>query len=53
MRGAAPSGSKIEPKYVDVIVRRWETFAGADATLDGDGRTFEEIAAERAAEPVE
>jgi len=32
---------------VDVIVQRWQTLAGKKATLDGDRRTFEEIAEER------
>jgi DNA modification methylase len=40
-------GIDIDPKYVDVIVRRWQDFTGKQATLDGDGRTFDEIAAER------
>ncbi len=40
-------GLELDPKYVDVIIKRWEEFAGAQATLDGDGRTFAEIAAER------
>lgn len=42
-------GMEIEPRYVDVIVRRWQTFTGQSATLSGDGRTFEEIAGERLA----
>jgi len=29
---------------VDVIVQRWQTLSGKKATLEGDGRTFEEIA---------
>ena len=33
--------------YVDVIIRRWQDFTGDAATLEGDGRTFAEIAAER------
>jgi DNA modification methylase len=33
--------------YVDVAVQRWQAFTGEAATLDGDGRTFEAIAAER------
>ena len=41
------SGMELDPKYVDVIVQRWQTLAGKKATLDGDGRTFEEIAEER------
>jgi DNA modification methylase len=40
-------GIELDPKYVDVIVQRWQTFSGKKATLDADGRTFEEIAAER------
>ena len=41
-------GMELDPKYVDVIVQRWQTLSGKQAKLDGDGRTFEEIAAERA-----
>ena len=38
---------EISPAYVDVSVKRWQNFTGAQATLDGDGRTFDQIAAER------
>jgi DNA modification methylase len=38
---------EIDPRYVDVICRRWQQFSGKSAVLDGDGRTFAEIAAER------
>jgi hypothetical protein len=34
---------------MDVIVQRWQSLSGKKAKLDGDGRTFEEIAAERKA----
>ncbi len=40
-------GLELDPKYVDVIVQRWQSLSGNKATLDGDGRTFEEVAAER------
>ena len=40
-------GLELDPKYVDVIVARWQSLSGKQATLDGDGRTFEEIARER------
>ena len=40
-------GLELDPKYVDVAVQRWQTLAGKQATLDGDGRTFEQIAEER------
>jgi DNA modification methylase len=38
---------KLDPKYVDVIVRRWQDWTGGAATLEGNGRTFEELSAER------
>jgi DNA modification methylase len=40
-------GLDIDPKYVDVIVLRWQQKSGKTAVLDGDGRSFEEIARER------
>jgi DNA modification methylase len=43
-------GIEIEPRYVDVTVRRWQDFTGKDAVLDGDGRTFNEIESNRIAE---
>jgi DNA modification methylase len=41
---------ELEPRYVDVAVRRWQAFTGKVA-LSSDGRSFEAIAAERP--PVE
>lgn len=38
---------ELNPVYVDVAVRRWQEFTGKEATLEGDGRTFAAIAAER------
>jgi DNA modification methylase len=40
-------GLDIDPHYVDVIVTRWQKLTGKQATLDSDGRTFDEIAEER------
>jgi DNA modification methylase len=40
---------EISARYVDVAVRRWQTATGKAATLDGDGRTFNEVAGERLA----
>ncbi len=40
-------GLEIDPGYCDVIVHRWQNLTGEQATLDGDGRTFEEIKATR------
>ena len=38
---------EIDPKYADVIVQRWQDYTGKQAKLDGDGRTFDEVARER------
>jgi DNA modification methylase len=32
-----------EPRYVDVAIMRWQQLTKLEATLGGDGRTFEEI----------
>jgi hypothetical protein len=42
-------GLEYEPAYVDVTVRRWQAYTQTDAILEGDGRTFDEIAPERLA----
>ena len=38
---------ELDPKYCDVIVRRYQEFSGQTATLEADGRTFADIAADR------
>ena len=38
---------EISPPFVDAAIRRWQKATGQAATLDGDGRTFAEIVAER------
>lgn len=38
---------ELNPAYVDVAVKRWQDFTGEQAILDGDGRTFDEIAGTR------
>lgn len=38
---------ELNPAYVDVAVTRWEKFTGQAATLEGDGRTFAQVLAER------
>ncbi len=38
---------ELDPKYVDVIVRRWESFTGKQAILAGCEQTFAEVASER------
>jgi DNA modification methylase len=37
-------GSELDPKFVDVIVMRWQSLSGEEATLDGAaGLTFEQV----------
>ena len=47
--GRAAFLMELEPIYSDVIIKRWQDFTGQKATLDGDGRTFDELANERLA----
>jgi DNA modification methylase len=36
-------GIELDPKYVDVIVQRWQNLTGKSVTLEGDGSTFERV----------
>jgi DNA modification methylase len=45
--GRRARGIEIDPGYVDVAIRRWERWTGQKAVLEGDGRTFAQVAAER------
>jgi DNA modification methylase len=38
---------ELDPKYTDVIVKRWQEYTGQRAALAKDGRSFEEVEAER------
>ena len=40
-------GLELDPKYVDVIVERWQQLTGKEAKLEADGRTFEQVKAAR------
>ncbi|MGE0425424.1 MAG: site-specific DNA-methyltransferase [Reyranellaceae bacterium] len=42
---------ELDPAYVDVAVLRWQAFTGKQAVLEGDGRTFDEIAPVRSKTP--
>ena len=44
---------ELEPKYVDVVVRRWEQYTDRKATLADDGREIEQVAEDRAGSPHE
>jgi DNA modification methylase len=34
---------EIDPKYADVIIRRWQDHTGEKAILEADGSAFEEV----------
>jgi DNA modification methylase len=53
LTGRVCCGLEFDPKYVDVIIGRWEQISGQQATLDGEGATFQEVQQQRraAAEP--
>jgi DNA modification methylase len=40
---------ELEPKYCDVIVRRWQEFTGREAKLESDGKSYSEVAGARSA----
>lgn len=40
---------ELDPKYCDVIVKRWQEFTGKQATLEATGQTYNELKAEREA----
>jgi DNA modification methylase len=45
-------GLELDPKYVDVIVRRWEQYSGEEAVHSVSGQSFAEVAQERLEGPV-
>lgn len=34
---------ELDPRYVDVIVKRWQDFTGKQATREADGKLFDEV----------
>jgi DNA modification methylase len=45
--GRAARLIELDPRYVDTTVVRWQEFTGAEAVLEGDGRSFREVVDER------
>ena len=39
---------ELDPKYVDVIVRRWQSYAGAQAVREADGVKFDDLVGQQA-----
>jgi hypothetical protein len=44
---------ELDPKYVDVIVERWQNLTGNSAVLDGEDRTFNDMRAARLQPSIE
>jgi hypothetical protein len=47
--GRRARGIELDPAYVDIAVRRWQTYTGKYATLVGTGQRFEEVEERRQA----
>lgn len=47
MTGRCCSAIELDPAYVDVAVKRWQSFTGQAAILHGSDASFETVAAER------
>jgi len=45
-------GAEIDPRYVDTVIERWQSLTGGRARLEGDGRTFDQVAEQRHQERV-
>ena len=45
--GRACYTMEMQPRYVDVIVRRWQAFTGKKAVLESTGQTYDDLKAER------
>lgn len=39
--------NELDPKFVDVIVKRWQDYTGRQAVLESTGQTFDEVSAAR------
>ena len=44
---------ELEPKYVDVAIRRWQSFTRKDAVHAETGSTFDELDLDRSPPPAE
>jgi len=51
MTGRVVCAIELAPAYVDVALKRWQDFTGRQAVLDGDGRNFDTVAAQRRPQP--
>ena len=47
MTGRVCHAIELDPVYIDVAIKRWEQFTGKKATLESNGKSFEDMADER------
>jgi DNA modification methylase len=47
MAGRRCHAIELNPAYVDMAILRWQAFTGEAAILDGDGRAFAQVKADR------
>jgi DNA modification methylase len=45
-------GIELEPKYVDVAIKRWQDMTGKEAVLEATGQRFSEVARDRLQPPA-
>ena len=38
---------ELDPKYCDVIIKRWQDYTGKQATLEESGKTYDDLSSER------
>lgn len=47
MHGRCARAMEMDPRYCDVIIKRWQDFTGQVAVLESDGRTYADVASAR------
>jgi hypothetical protein len=50
--GAGPGTLELEPRFVDVAIKRWQAFSRKDAIHAETDLTFDEVASDRTAAPA-
>ena len=53
MTGRVCCGLELDPKYVDVIIERWQELTGKEAVLEGLSATFQQVQSQRREEAEE
>jgi DNA modification methylase len=38
---------EIDPRYVDVLIKRWQSYTGQEAVREGDRRSFQQVVSDR------